>query len=134
MKLWKWHTIVFRCPCCGKDAEYAAQVVEGKWKGSYFDPTYWCERCLKPVRARDTWAFGAVFGPLMAIVGTFALEAIPPAWAVPHALALAFAALCCLVVGWPLSRTLSRHLLYWEPREPGALQQARLRRIREDEE
>ena len=134
MKLWKWHTIVFRCPCCGKDSDHAAQVIEGKWKGTYFNPTYWCERCEKPARARDTWAFGAVFGPLLAMVGVLAVEAIPVTWGIPHPVAVGFAAVCCLVVGWPLSRTLSRHLLFWEPREPGALQQAQLRRMREDEE
>jgi hypothetical protein len=134
VKLFKWHTLVFRCPCCGKDADYAAQIVEGKHKGTYWDPTYWCERCAKPVRARDTWVFGAAFGPLLAMVATFAVEAIPPGWALPQSASMAFAAACCAVVGWPLSRLLSKHLLYWEPREPGALQQARLRRLREDDE
>jgi hypothetical protein len=50
---------------------------------------------------------------------------------------IGFAAVCCAVVGWPLSRALSRHLLYWEPRDPSgprALRHPRLRRIREDDE
>ena len=134
MKLWKWHTLVFRCPCCDKDSDYAAQIVEGKHKGTYWDPTYWCEQCSSPVRARDTWVFGAAFGPMMAMVGTFAVEAIPPAWSIAQTPALAFATVCCAIVGWPLSRLLSKHLLYWEPREPAALHRAELRRMREDEE
>jgi hypothetical protein len=137
VKLWKWHTLVFRCPCCGKDADYAAQVIEGPHKGTAWDPSYWCEKCSKPVRARDTWLFGAVYGPLMAMVATFALEAVPAALGVPGWATAAFAAVCCAIIGWPLSRALSRHLLYWEarnPRDPGALRQAHLRRLREDDE
>ena len=133
MKLFKWHTLVFNCPCCGKGAEYAAQIVEGEYKGSYWAPTYWCERCSIAVRARDTWMYGAVFGPLMAMVAAFAIEALPPSWAIANWAAMAFAGACCAIVGWPLSRMLSRHLLQWEPREPAALQRARLRRLREDE-
>jgi hypothetical protein len=89
------------------------------------------------VRARDTWIFGAVFGPLMAMVGTFAFEALPPGLAITQAATIGFAILCCAIVGWPLSRSLSRHLLYWEPRnprDPRALRQAQLRRMREDDE
>lgn len=135
MKLWKWHTLVFRCPCCGKDAEYAAQIVEGPKKGSMWDPSYWCERCSTVVRARDTWLFGAVFGPLLAMVATFAIEAIPHSLIVPQWGALGFAALCCGIVGWPLSRTLSRHLVCWEPRDPTkARRHAQLRRLRDEEE
>ena len=29
MKLCKWHTLVFRCPSCGHDSNYAAEIVEG---------------------------------------------------------------------------------------------------------
>ena len=134
MKLWKWHTLVFRCPSCGKEADYAAQVIEGPHKGTAFDPSYWCEKCESPVRARDTWLFGAVFGPLMAMVATFAFEALPPGLSIGQWGAVAFAAVCCAIVGWPLSRALSRHLVYWEPRDPAALRQARLRRLRDDEE
>jgi hypothetical protein len=47
---------------------------------------------------------------------------------------LLFAALCCAIVGYPLSRELSRHLVYWEPLDPVALRQANLRRMREDDE
>ena len=122
MKVWKLHTLVFRCPCCGKDAEYAAQIVEGPGKGTLWDPSYWCEKCSSAVHARDTWLFGAVYGPLMAMVATFAMQAIPPGIGFGEGALLAFAALCCAVVGWPLSRTLSRHLIYWEPRDPRALQ------------
>ncbi len=134
VKLWKWHTLVFRCPCCSKEADYAAQIVEGEHKGTYWAPSYWCEKCSRPVRARDTWLFGAVFGPLMAMIATFAWEALPAPWGIPQPAAIAFTALCCVIVGWPLSRTLSRHLLYWEPREPRALRTSRLRRLREDDE
>ena len=134
VKLWKLHTLVFRCPCCGHDADYAAQVVEGKHKGTYWDPSYWCEKCSTVVRARDTWIFGAVFGPLMLMIGTFAIEALPPAWVVPQTAAFVFAAVCCAIVGWPLSRALSRYLLYWEPRDPLKLERVRMRRMREEDE
>ena len=137
MKLWKWHTLVFRCPCCGKDADYAAQIVEGPHKGTIWDPSYWCEKCATPARARDKWLFGAVYGPLLAMVATFAIEAIPPTLPVAHWVTVAFAMLCCAIVGWPLSRSLSRHLVYWEarnPRDPRALRQAHLRRLRKDDE
>lgn len=134
MKLWKWHTLVFRCPTCGKHADYAAQIVEGPHKGSIWDPSYWCEKCNSAVRARDKWLFGAVFGPLMAMIGTFALEAIPPGLQVAQWGGLMFAAVCCAIVGWPLSRVLSRHLVCWEPCNTRALKQTRLRRLREDDE
>jgi hypothetical protein len=137
VKLWKWHTLIFRCPCCGKEAEYAAQIVEGPHKGSLWSPSYWCEKCSSPARPRDAWIFGGVFGPLMAMVGTFAFEALPPGLGMPQPGAIAFAAVCCAIVGWPLSRALSRHLLFWEarnPRDPRALRQAQLRRLREDDE
>ena len=134
MKLWKWHTLVFRCPCCNKEADYAAQIVEGEHKGPYWSPAYWCEKCSSPVRARDTWVFGAVFGPLMAMLATLAWEALPAAWGIPQPVAATYTAICCAIVGWPLSRALSRHLLYWEPREPGALRAARIRRLPEEDE
>ena len=128
MKLCKWHTLVFRCPTCGKESDYAAEVVEGPNKGNMWDPAYCCEQCNSIVRAKDKWLFGAVFGPLMAMVGTFAMQSIPPGLHVAQWLAFAFAALCCAVVGWPLSRTLSRHLVYWEPRDPAKLRRVQLRR------
>jgi hypothetical protein len=134
VKIWKLHTLVFRCPCCGKDADYAAQIVAGPNKGTLWDPSYWCEKCASAVRARDTWLFGAVYGPLMAMVATFAMQAVPPGIGLGQGALLAFAALCCAVVGWPLSRTLSRYLIYWEPRDPRALQRSRLRRLRDDDE
>ena len=137
MKLWKLHTLTFRCPCCGKVADYAAQVVDGPHKGTVLDPTYWCEKCSSAVRARDTWLFGATFGPLMAMVATFAVEALPPGLELAQWATLCFAAICCAIVGWPLSRTLSRHLVYWEPRDPrhpGALRQAHLKRLRDEED
>ena len=133
LKLWKWHTVVFRCPCCGKDADYAAQVIEGEHTGTYWNPTYWCEKCSSPVRARDTWLFGAVFGPLVAMVATLAWESVPPAWGLPHAAAIAYTAICAGIAAWPLSRTLTRHLLYWEPCDTHALRAARARRLRDDE-
>ena len=134
MKTWKLHTLVFRCPCCGQDTDYAAQIVDGPNKGTLWDPSYWCEKCSIAVRARDTWLFGAVYGPLMAMVATFAMQAVPPGMALGEWPLLAFAALCCAVVGWPLSRALSRYLIYWEPRDPRALQRARVRRLRDDED
>jgi hypothetical protein len=74
----------------------------------------------------------------MPMVATFAFEAIPPAWAVAQPATVVFATICCGIVGWPLSRSLSRHLLYWEPRnprDPRVLRRAaQLRRIRDDEE
>ena len=70
----------------------------------------------------------------MAMIATFSLEALPPGLDIGQWGALTFAAVCCVIVGWPLSRTLSRHLLYWEPRDPRRLRQARLRRLREDDE
>lgn len=134
MKLCKWHTLVFRCPCCGKDEDYAAEIVEGPQKGSMWDPAYWCEKCNSPARARDKWLFGAVFGPLMAMVGTFAMQAVPPGLQLEQWVLFAFAAVCCAIVGWPLSRTLSRYLVYWEPRDPMELRRAELRRVREEDE
>ena len=86
------------------------------------------------MRARDTWLFGAVFGPLMAMVAAFAFEAMPLELQALQGLTVTFAAICCAIVGWPLSRALSRHLLYWEPRNPRgprALRQAQLHRLRD---
>lgn len=120
MKLWKWHTLVFRCPTCGRHADYATQVIEGPNKGSYWDPSYWCEKCSSIVRARDKWLFGAVYGPLMALVAACAMEALPPGLHLGPWLTVAFAVACCAIVGWPLSRALSRYLVYWEPRDPAA--------------
>ena len=134
MKLYKWHTLVCRCPSCGHESDYASEIVEGPHKGSTWDPAYWCEKCETPLRARDKWLFGAAFGPLMAMVGTFAMQAVPPGLHLGQWLVFVFAALCCAVVGWPLSRVLSRHLVYWEPVEPGALRRAQLRRMREEDE
>jgi hypothetical protein len=134
VKLWKWHTLVFRCPTCSKEADYALQIVEGRHKGTAWDPSYWCEKCSSPVRARDRWIFGAVYGPLMAITATFAIEALPAGLPIGHAGALAFAAACCAIIGWPLSRALSRHLVFWEPLDPGELRLTRVRRIREEDE
>jgi hypothetical protein len=86
------------------------------------------------VRARDKWLFGAVFGPLMAMVGTFAMQAVPPGLQLAHWAVFTFAAVCCAIVGWPLSRTLSRHLVYWEPRDPADLRGGQLKRVREEDE
>ena len=133
MKLWKWHTLVFRCPSCSHHAEYATQVIEGQHKGSMWDPTYWCEKCSSPMRARDKWLFGGVYGPLMAMIATFAMEAIPPALNFAQWMSLAFTAACCAIIGWPLSRALSKHLIFWEPRDPKQLRQMELRRLREDD-
>ena len=70
----------------------------------------------------------------MAMVGTLAMEALPAVWQVGQTGAVLFAAVCCGIVGYPLSRALSRHLVYWEPLDPVALRQANLRRLREDDE
>jgi hypothetical protein len=99
-----------------------------------WDPAYWCEKCETVLRARDKWLFGAAFGPLMAMVGMFAVQSLPAGLHVAQWLAFAFAALCCAVVGWPLSRILSRHLLNWEPLDPAGLRRAELRRLKEDDE
>ena len=99
-----------------------------------WDPAYWCEKCASPVRARDKWLFGAVFGPLMAIVGTFAMQAIPAGLPMAPWAVFTFATVCCAIVGWPLSRTLSRYLVYWEPREPSDFRGGELRRVRKDDE
>lgn len=134
MKLCKWHTIVFRCPCCDAEADYAAQIVEGEHCGSYWDPAYWCEQCKTPVRARDTWLFGAVYGPLMATIAALAWQALPSGWGVAQFATLVFTAVCCAIVGWPLSRTLTRYILYWEPRDSRGLPPPRLRRLRQDDD
>ena len=134
MKLCKWHTLVFRCPTCGKGADYAAEIVEGPLKGSLWDPAYWCEQCNSALRARDKWLFGAAFGPLMAMVGTFAAQAIPPGLNVGEWAACAFAIVCCAVVGWPVSRVMSRYLVYWEPRDPGARTRLPVRPLQKDDE
>lgn len=134
MKLCKWHTLVFRCPSCAKESEYAAQIIEGPHKGSIWDPAYWCEQCSTVVRARDKWLFGAAFGPLMAIVGTFAAQAIPAGLNVGEWTAAAFATVCCAVVGWPTSRVLSRYLVYWEPRDPDARRRLRVTPLQKDDE
>jgi hypothetical protein len=73
----------------------------------------------------------------MAMVATFASEALPPALHALQWVTMGFVALCCIVVGYPLSRTLSKHLLYWEPRnprDPRGLRQAHLRRVRDEDE
>jgi hypothetical protein len=134
VKLWKWHTLVFRCPTCCKEADYALQIVEGQHKGSLWDPSYWCEKCASPMRARDKWLFGAVYGPLMAMTATFAVEALPPGLQIGPWGALVFAAACCVIVGWPLSRALSRHLVFWEPRDPQQLSRVRQRRLRDNDD
>ena len=126
--------MVFRCPCCGKETDYAAQVVEGPNTGSAWNPTYYCEHCKVSVRARDRWLFGGVYGPLMAMLFTLAMEALPRAWQIGHTGTFLFAAVCCVIIGYPLSRMLSRRLVYGDPLDPVALRQAALRRLREDDE
>lgn len=134
MKLFKLHTLIFRCPTCGDQCDYALQIVDGPHKGSAWDPSYWCEKCKGAMRAKDTWLFGAVFGPLMAMTAMFAIEALPPGLNVAQWAGMAFAAVCCAIIGWPLSRALSRHLVCWEPRDPHKRDLTRLRRLREDDE
>lgn len=115
MKLSKWHTIVYRCPKCSAVSDYALQIVDGPLKGSPWNPAYCCEKCSAISHAREPWLFGVVYGPLMAMFGVFAIGALPASLNLPHWVALLFAGACCAVVGWPLSRYLSRHLLLWEP-------------------
>lgn len=134
MKLCKWHTLVFRCPSCSANADYAAEIVEGPARGSLWDPAYWCERCSTTMRARDRWIYGVAFGPLMAMVGIFSMQALPPAWNLGHWAVCAFATACCAIVGWPLSRVLSRYLIVWEPRGPAAPTRAIAQTFRKDDE
>ena len=68
VKLCKWHTLIFRCPSCGHEADYAAEIVEGPQKGSTWNPAYWCEKCSTALHAKDKWLYGAAFGPLMASI------------------------------------------------------------------
>jgi hypothetical protein len=70
----------------------------------------------------------------MAMVGTFAMQAVPPAFHLAEWIVYGFAAICCAIVGWPLSRVLSRHLVYWEPVDPAKQRRAQVRRLREDDE
>jgi hypothetical protein len=63
----------------------------------------------------------------MAMVATFATQSVPPGLGFDDLWLVAFAGVCCAIVGWPLSRALSRYLLYWEPCDPRALRRARLR-------
>jgi hypothetical protein len=118
VKLWKWHTLVFKCPTCGEETDYALQIGDGPHKGTSGDPTGWCAGCNAPARAREPWLFGAVYGPLMAFVAALAYDAISRltgAWS-----SIAFASVCCAIIGWPLSRYLSRYLVCWEARRPRA--------------
>jgi hypothetical protein len=68
VKYTKWHTLVFKCPSCGDETDYALHVDEGVERGSPWDPTYWCAHCERPARVRDPWLFGLVYGPLMAMI------------------------------------------------------------------
>lgn len=120
MKLWKWHTVIFKCPRCGKETDYALQVGDGPHKGTSWDPAYWCACCNAPARAREPWLFGAVYGPLMAFIAALAYDALSRLFPAAAWAAIAFASACCVIVGWPLSRYLSRHLVCWEPRETRA--------------
>lgn len=117
VKLCKWHTLIFRCPKCGKETDYALQVGDGPHKGTSWDPAYWCEQCNTLARAREPWLFGAVYGPAMALIAALAYEAFPAIAQVPTWSCIVFACVCCVIIGWPLSRYLSRHLVAWETRE-----------------
>lgn len=115
VKFAKWHTVVFRCPNCGAESDYGLQIADGPHKGSAWHPAYWCDKCHSAAEPRDTWVFGAVYGPIMALIGAMAFDAFPRDLTTPSWMRLLFAALCCIVTGWPLSRYLSRHLVSWEP-------------------
>jgi hypothetical protein len=114
VKYSKWHTIVFRCPKCSATSDYALEIVDGPCKGSIFKPTYYCEKCETIARVQDPWLFGAVYGPTMAMFAAFAVGALPVSLEFPQWVNLAFAASCSVIVGWPFSRYLSRHLVSWE--------------------
>lgn len=118
MKLWKWHTLVFKCPTCGKETDYALQIGDGPHKGTSWDPAYWCAGCSTTAHAREPWLFGAVYGPLMAFVAALAYDALSRLAAVPVWAGVAFASACCAIIGWPLSRCLSRYLVCWEASAP----------------
>jgi hypothetical protein len=116
VKLFKWHTLIFRCPKCGAEADYALQVAEGPEKGSAWDPVYFCEHCRTTAHAREPWLFGAVYGPLMAMIAALAYDSLPRAYGLSLWSSIAFVCACCAIVGWPLSRFLSRYLVAWETR------------------
>jgi hypothetical protein len=118
VKLWKWHTLTFKCPRCGDETDYALQVSDGPHKGTSWDPSYWCACCNTAVHAREPWLFGAVYGPLMALVAALAYDTVSHGGAMPVWARIAFAGGCCAVIGWPLSRCLSRYLVSWEARGP----------------
>ncbi|HSQ04802.1 MAG TPA: hypothetical protein VLN59_12245 [Burkholderiales bacterium] len=118
MKLAKWHTVIFRCPKCGAESDYGLQIADGPHKGSGWNPAYWCEKCNTAAQIRDPWLFGAVYGPLMALCAAMAFDALPRDLSAAFWVRLLFAGLCCAIVGWPLSRYLSRYLVSWESREP----------------
>jgi hypothetical protein len=117
VKLAKWHTVVFRCPHCGAESDYGLQIAKGPYKGSCWNPAYWCEKCHRVAHARAPWLFGMVYGPLMAMSAAMAFDALPRDLSAPFWVRLLFAAVCCAAIGWPLSRYLSRHLVSWEARE-----------------
>ncbi len=119
MKLWKWHTVVFKCPKCGKETDYALQLRDGPHKGTTWDPVYWCACCKTPARVREPWLFGAVYGPLMAFVAALAYDALSKVAGVPFWAGISFASVCCAIIGWPLSRYLSRYLVCWEQSASG---------------
>jgi hypothetical protein len=54
----------------------------------------------------------------MAFVAALAYDAFSRLTATPAWAGIAFASACCLIIGWPLSRYLSRYLVCWEAREP----------------
>lgn len=113
MKLFKWHSIVFCCPRCARESDYALEIIGGPERGSIFSPVYWCEHCRTTARVRDPWMFGAVFGPFMAVFGVFAYQAVPEPWG--WLARGAISGIACLLVGWTVSRILTKHLVDWEP-------------------
>lgn len=115
VKLTKWHTLVFKCPSCGHATDYALHIDDGVHAGSNWDPTYWCACCERPARVREPWLFGAVYGPLMALVAALAYDAISRFAPLPPVVGIVMSAGCSVVIGWSVSRSLSRHLVCWEP-------------------
>jgi hypothetical protein len=54
----------------------------------------------------------------MAFVAALAYDALSHLTGASAWTGIAFASTCCAIIGWPLSRCLSRYLVCWEAREP----------------
>jgi hypothetical protein len=54
----------------------------------------------------------------MAFVAALAYDALSRLTAASAWTGIVFASACCAIIGWPLSRCLSRYLVCWEARKP----------------